>query len=321
MRVGLYFDMRNPPAWRRPWTDLYQRTLEIIEEAERRGASSVWLSEHHFFEDGYLPQPLTMAAAVAARTGRVRIGTAVYLALLRRPVQLAEEAAIVDLVSDGRLDLGLGVGYRVPEFEAYGADIANRYQDFEALVPELRRLWDGVVTPPPAQSPLPVWGGFQGPRGARMSGRLGIGLLVSDGRLYPPYLEGLEEGGHGSGAARMKGAVNMLVAEDPEAVWPAVKEHISYQWNSYRRYQVEGTDSEPLPVVDPERWRQPRSDGRPPRFPVLTPPDAAAHVRAVVGDAPVEEIFVWASAGGMPDELVERHVELVCDELVPLLAD
>ena len=93
--------------------------------AERLGADSVWLSEHHLFEDGYLPQPLTMAAAIAARTKRIRIGTAVLLAALRPAVQIAEEAAIVDLVSGGRLVLGFGAGYVPREFEAYGAEAQN----------------------------------------------------------------------------------------------------------------------------------------------------------------------------------------------------
>ena len=77
MKIGVYFDLRNPPLWRRPWAEHYARSLELCEEADRLGAGAIWLSEHHFFEDGYLPQPLTFAAAVAARTTNVRIGTAV----------------------------------------------------------------------------------------------------------------------------------------------------------------------------------------------------------------------------------------------------
>ena len=80
MDVGVYFDLRNPPQWQRDPARLYGFTLELCEEAERLGAHSVWLSEHHLFEDGYLTQPLTFAAAVAARTRRVRIGTALYFA-------------------------------------------------------------------------------------------------------------------------------------------------------------------------------------------------------------------------------------------------
>ena len=84
-KLGVYLDLRNPPAWRRDWNQLYGFTLELCEEAERLGADSVWLSEHHGFEDGYLTQPLTFASAIAARTRRIRIGTAVViLPILRR---------------------------------------------------------------------------------------------------------------------------------------------------------------------------------------------------------------------------------------------
>ena len=118
MNVGVYFDLRNAPPWRQDPARLYGFTLELCEEAERLGAHSVWLSEHHLFDDGYLPQPLTFAAAVAARTTRVRIGTAVLLAPLHSAAEIAEQVAVVDLVSNGRVDLGLGAGYRVPGVRA-----------------------------------------------------------------------------------------------------------------------------------------------------------------------------------------------------------
>ena len=161
MRIGLYLDMRNPPRWRRPWARHYGRWLELVEEADRLGADSVWLSEHHFFEDGYLSQPLAFAAAVAARTKRARVGTAVVLPALKSAAQLAEEAALVDVISDGRLDLGVGSGYRVPEFDAFGADIARRYELVESRVDRVRELWaSGTVVPAPVQDPVPWWGGF-----------------------------------------------------------------------------------------------------------------------------------------------------------------
>ena len=94
MKVGLYLDVRNPEHWHRPWRDVYAQALELCVEGERLGADSVWVSEHHFFDDGYISQPLTFAAAVAARTTRVRIGTAIYIAGLRPAAHILEEAAI-----------------------------------------------------------------------------------------------------------------------------------------------------------------------------------------------------------------------------------
>src|SRR5437660_2682479 len=217
MRLGLYFDLRNPPPWARPWPDLYARNLDVIVEAERLGAGAVWVTEHHLFEDGYLPQPLTFLAAVAARTSRVRIGTAVLLAALRPAIQVAEEAAVVDILSGGRLELGVGAGYRLPEYEAYGADIARRFSLTDDRVRAVRRLLDeGRVTPPPVQRPLPMWAGYMGLQGARRAGRLGVGLMSLDPRLLGPYREGLAEGGHDHASARMGGLVPIVVADGPD---------------------------------------------------------------------------------------------------------
>jgi alkanesulfonate monooxygenase SsuD/methylene tetrahydromethanopterin reductase-like flavin-dependent oxidoreductase (luciferase family) len=316
MDVGIYLDGRNPPRWARPWPAHYARTLELVEEAERLGAASVWLSEHHFFEDGYLPQPLTFAAAIAARTQTIRIGTAVLLAALRTPAQLAEEAAIVDVLSNGRLDLGIGLGYRVPEYEGFGRPFDRRFAQTEAVVREVVRLWDvGGVTPPPVQRPMALWGGFSGPRGARLTGELGAGLLAIDPALMAPYREGLLTGGHDPGTARCAAVVHLVLADDPATAWPRIRPHLRYQWDSYNRYAVEGTGApEPRPI-DPDRWVTPGADGRPPRFAVLTPEDAASHVRALTDGLPVTQVYLWASIAGMPDDLVERHVALACTEL------
>src|ERR1700761_8785106 len=108
LKLGIHSDLRNPPGWRRDWSGHYAAALRRVEAAERLGLDGVWLSEHHLFEDGYLPQPLTFAAAVAVRTTRVRIATAVMLAPLRAPLDLAEQFAIVDILSHGRVELGLG---------------------------------------------------------------------------------------------------------------------------------------------------------------------------------------------------------------------
>lgn len=321
MDVGIYLDGRNPPQWARPWPEHYARTLELVEEAERLGAASVWLSEHHFFEDGYLPQPLTFAAAIAARTRSIRIGTAVLLAALRTPAQLAEEAAVVDILSDGRLDLGVGLGYRVPEYEGFGRSFDRRFSQTEAVLREVVRLWaEGGVTPLPVQRPMSLWGGFFGPRGARLAGELGAGLLAIDPRLMDPYREGLTAGGHDPAAARCAAVVNLVVADDPEAAWPRIRPHLRYQWDSYNRYSVEGTGApEPRPI-DPERWVAPGKDGAPPRFGVFTPEGAAAHIRALTDGLPVVQVYLWASIAGMPDDLVERHVVLASTELRALLA-
>lgn len=320
MDVGLVFDLRNPAQWQRPWADHYARTLELCEEADHRGAGGVWFTEHHLFEDGYLPQPLTFAAAAAARTRDVRIGTAVILPALRTPAQLAEEAAIVDLISGGRLELGVGAGYRVPEFELFGADIGRRFSATERNIREVRRLWaEGGVTPGPIQDPVPLWGGFYGPRGVRLAGRLGIGLLHISQELFPVYQAGLAEGGHDVGQARVSDLLPIVLADDPEAAWPRIAPHLAHQMNSYRRASVEGTGRPVPPPIAAEELRHRPADGPWGSLEVLTPEQAAVRIRNRTEGLPLAHLIFWASVGAMPDDLVTRHIELVSERLLPLL--
>jgi alkanesulfonate monooxygenase SsuD/methylene tetrahydromethanopterin reductase-like flavin-dependent oxidoreductase (luciferase family) len=322
VNVGVYFDLRNPPAWRQDWSRLYGFTLEMCEEAERLGAHSIWTSEHHLFEDGYLTQPLTFSAAIAARTKRVRLGTAIMIAPLRPAVQMAEDAAIVDILSGGRVDLGLGAGYRVPEYELFGADINRRYGTTDQRVRELRQLWSkGDVTPPPVQNPLPIWMGYQGPKGARRTGLLGEYLLSANARLWEPYHNGLVEGGHDPALGRMGGGVQAFVTEDPEGDWPVVARHLAYQVDSYRRYMVEGTD-QPIPrPVDPDKMRQREMGAILGSFVFDTPEEVARRIRSYTSGAPVDTVFMFASLAGMPEDMVARHIQTICGQLAPLLAD
>jgi alkanesulfonate monooxygenase SsuD/methylene tetrahydromethanopterin reductase-like flavin-dependent oxidoreductase (luciferase family) len=317
MNIGIYLDLRHPSASNIDPARLYGFTLELCEEADALGCHSIWLSEHHLFDDGYLPQPLTFAAAVAARTTRVRIGTAIVIAPLHHPAELAEQAAVVDLVSGGRLDLGLGAGYRVPEFTLFGADMTRRYGATDACARELRRLWT-ITTPPPVQSRVPIWMGYQGPRGARRAGLLGEGLLSANASLWPGYHDALVEGGHDPATARMAGSINGWVTDDPERDWPLVAKHVGAQFDSYRRHMVEGTD-QPVPrPVDPEQLRaRTESRGTLDRVVYGTPEAVASDIRLFTAGAPVETVFLWASIAGMPEAVVAQHVRTICTQLAP----
>jgi alkanesulfonate monooxygenase SsuD/methylene tetrahydromethanopterin reductase-like flavin-dependent oxidoreductase (luciferase family) len=321
VKLGLCFDLRNPQEWGRSWPAYYRESLDLVVEAERLGLDSVWFTEHHFFADGYLPQTLTMAAAVAARTTRIRIGTAIVVAPLHHPLELAEQAAVVDILSDGRLTLGLGAGYVHKEFAAFGADLARRYAETDGRVRELRALLDpereGSVTPPPVQRPFPIWLGYQGPQGARRAGRLGCGLLSLDPTLVEPYRAGLEDAGHDPASARVKGLLGLIVADDPDETFERLVPYICHQLNTYRAAATEGTGRTPS-LVTPDKVRAQR--GRPgfvPPILVCTPGEAVTRLHEVAQQVPVDEVYCWASVAGMPDDLAARHVELLATQVRP----
>lgn len=302
-RVGLYLDLRIPPGAR--GADVYARTLDRVADAERRGLEAAWVTEHHGFADGYLPAPFAATAAIAARTRTLRVGTAVAIGPMLPVTTLAEQAAVVDLISGGRLELGVGAGWSADELARVGADHRARYATLEDQLRRLPDLWaDGTVTPAPVQDPLPTWVGARGPRGARLAGRVGAGLLWLDPALLEPYAEGLA-GRDG----RLGGLVNVLLADDPDAAKAEVRAAARRNRASYA-----GNDDAAAS----------KGDATFPKLRVLTGNDAVAAIREqlapLIGRFPVTDVFCFADLGGLPADVVDRHLELVTDVLRPGLA-
>src|SRR5438445_7012939 len=143
IRFGLWYDFRNPAQWRQPADRLYRETLDQIAWGETHGFDDVWLSEHHFIEDGYLPSILPIAAAIGARTKRIRIASGVLLMPFHNPVRLAEDIAVVDIISGGRFELGVGVGFKLEEFDSFGVSFRERGSRTNESLDIIRRLLSG----------------------------------------------------------------------------------------------------------------------------------------------------------------------------------
>src|SRR3989442_14973787 len=120
MEFGLFFLMQRDEAWSEQ--AVYDSGLEQMLGAESLGYSSVWIAEHHFNDYGLCPAPPVLASFVAARTTRLRLGMGVSLLPLHHPVDLAEELAVLDMVSGGRLDVGIGRGGTPPDYQTFQAD-------------------------------------------------------------------------------------------------------------------------------------------------------------------------------------------------------
>jgi probable F420-dependent oxidoreductase len=195
MRVGYgYLTAQHHPDDARSDVEIYREAIEIAVEVEAAGFDSVWTSEHHFVDDGYMPSQLPVLAAIAARTTRIRLGTGVLLAPMFDPLHLAEDAATVDLISDGRLILGLGIGWRDEEFDGFGIPTSQRGSRLEGHLAVLRQAWaDGLVsgdgrqfvypdlnvTPKPARAGgPPIWLGAGAETAVRRVGRLADGYLA-----------------------------------------------------------------------------------------------------------------------------------------------
>lgn len=181
------FTLQIPPWDKRTHAELYADTLGLAELAERSGFDSFWLAEHHGASDGYIPALLPFLSAVAARTTRLQVGTAVMLAPFHDPLRVAEDAAVVDNISGGRLNLGLGLGWVPEEYRMFGVDTKGRGKRLEEFVDVLRLAWTGerftfagkhlqyddvMVRPAPARR-VPIWLGGGTPlaleRAARMA--------------------------------------------------------------------------------------------------------------------------------------------------------
>jgi putative FMN-dependent luciferase-like monooxygenase len=172
----------------------YRLAADQIIHAEAHGFTSAWVAQHHFIAaEGGLPSPFVFLARLAARTSRIRLGTGVITLSLEDPVRVAEDAAVLDLLCDGRLEIGIGAGGTPSAFPAFGLDHTGRAPIFAEKIARLRDTWRGKVLGgdnhlyPPAPHLLDhIWHGTFSAEGGRRAGEAGDGLMLSRTQPRPP---------------------------------------------------------------------------------------------------------------------------------------
>ena len=231
---SLRFDFRNPAFAGVHMADRYQAGIEMAEWADRLGAVSIIISEHHGSEDGYLPSSLPITAAMAARTTNVRFNLAAMIAPFHDPLRLAEDVAVVDLISRGRLDVLIAGGYVHEEFELFGVAMKERVARVTEVVTTLKQALTNEpfefrgrmvrITPAPFQAggPKISMGGSSEPA-ARRAARIADGFMPSEPAIWAFYQDEMVKLGKPDPGPYLGGDTSVIaLAEDADAGWEAI---------------------------------------------------------------------------------------------------
>lgn len=291
--LAMRFDLRVPPFARTTFAAQYGACLDMAVWAERYGFASINLSEHHGDEAGFTPAPLTIAAAVLARTNRINVQVAALLVPLHDPVRLAEQIATIDCLAPGRLSIVVGAGYRKIEFAMAGVERSERGRMVEECVAFWQKAWRGLpfewrgremmVTPPPASpgGPLIMMGG-KSQIAARRAARMGLSFFPANGEtaLRDAYLDECAKvgfDGHIAGPAGQPTQPGFVtVSEDPEATWAEISRSVMYDAATYASWQDDPVHSSWM-VEDTTDLAAVRRSGN---YVVVTPDECLDLVRA-----------------------------------------
>jgi len=289
----------------------------------------VWFSEHHFVDDGYLPNFVPVAGAVAARTTHVRLSTDIVLAPFAHPLRLAEDMAILDQLSGGRMELGIGLGYAPHEFKSFGIPISRRVSLTEELVQILQLAWtnerfsfeglryrfeDVSVTPAPVQpGGPPLWLAVTSPASAQRAARFGTHVLPqgAKGIVLDGWRKRAEEAGVDVSQRRIGIIRGVFVTDDPEREWPPVREAERYRMRVYGRFAEEAGLGGRAMFEQADRISQ---------RPIVGPVEhCVEELTRFIVEHGFTDVVTWGSAPGLLPEALTPHMERFVAEVVPLV--
>jgi alkanesulfonate monooxygenase SsuD/methylene tetrahydromethanopterin reductase-like flavin-dependent oxidoreductase (luciferase family) len=325
LTFGYLYDFRNPPQWARPWQEVYAEILETVAWTEEVGFDGAWVPEHHLAEDGYIPSPLMALAAIAARTKRMKLGSGIALAPLYHPLRFAEDCAVLDIISGGRLEIGLAIGYRRREADAFGVDFTRRGRLFDEWLEIVSRLWAGEevdfagqffnlkgakLMPPAPRGRIPLYIGSFTDKAMERVARYGDGF-IGNGDLCDLYVDKLRQQGKDPASARIRTTELFLVAaRDPEQALEELAPYFHHVNNSYGAWFNEDKGVEGLQAMDLDAFK---ASGI---LQILTPEDAVATLKAKQERMPLEHVMMMMPPG-LPADRFRHYAQLFADEVIP----
>ena len=304
-------------------TDVYSATVEQAVLADELGFDHIWFSEHHFLEDGYLPAFQPLAGAIAARTTQIRISNDIALLPLYHPVRLAEELAVLDHISNGRMEFGIGMGYVPKEFEAFGVPLKNRVSMTDEAIEILRLAWKDEpfsfkgkryelsninVSPKPVQ-PLgpPLWIAAMKEPGALRAARFETNLLPQGRRedVLDPWRNELKTQGKDPNDYRVGIIRSVYVTDDKERDWPVIREAERFRMGVYNTFMAE----------TPDEYGWGSGDGIPQNVIIGTPREVISQLKAFIDAYGITDIATSGLPPGV-DPVSYTHLTLPTKRIV-----
>jgi alkanesulfonate monooxygenase SsuD/methylene tetrahydromethanopterin reductase-like flavin-dependent oxidoreductase (luciferase family) len=318
------FDMRAPGIGDVTTHELYAAALEMAAFGEENGAIQLVVSEHHGSEDGYLPSPLIFASAIAARTKTIPVQVAALILPLHDPIRLAEDMAVLDLMSGGRVSYVTAVGYVESEYEMFDRPFRGRGRQMDESLEALRNAWTGEtfryrdrtlrVTPTPLTpgGPQLLMGG-NSLAAARRAARFDMGMIAqgSNPDLERYYSEACRELGK---EPRMcinppTGMVmSAFIAEDPDRAWAEIGPHMLHDARAYAAWLKDAASATKSVATSVAELRAQRGP-----YQILTPEEAVAYIKTN------GILLLQPLCGGLAPEIAWRSLELLKNRVLTTL--
>ena len=321
------YDCRHVPGGDMTMTDVYAATIEQAVLADELGFDHVWFTEHHFLEDGYLPAFQPLAGAIAARTKQIRISNDIALLPLYHPIRLAEELAVLDQISNGRMEFGIGMGYVPKEFDAFGVPLRNRVSMTDEAIEILRLAWgEGPfsfkgkrynlsnidVHPKPVQpGGPPLWIAAMKEPGALRAARFGTNLLPQGRReeVLDPWRDAVNAKGEDPDDYRVGIIRSVYVTDDREKDWPKIREAERFRMGVYGSFMAE--------TPDDYGWGS--SDGIPQNVIVGDATQVTQEISEFINTYRITDIATSGLPPGIEPEFMAANLERLASEVIPNL--